>query len=297
MSLLRCLPALALVVLATGCVPVSTKPVAAAAPVSAPVATAPGADDRLTALAWMQSSIEYRLVAGQTWRSALPQLDRAIKTPTWDALPKEDRGDIAAIGLPPAVIVDIDSTVLDVTGGDADGVINGRPFDSAAWNQWAQQAAATAIPGALEFTRAAASRGVTVFYVTNRAPELAATTLDNLRKLGFPLADEHQLLTRGMSFEACQEAADNKNCRRHEIGKTHRVLLMFGDSLGDFVTIPVNSTEGRDQAVRPYLAWVGERWFALPNPVYGGWLKSLEGNDPTLPEADKRARLRTALHR
>jgi len=296
MSLRRCLPALALVALSTGCVPVSTKPEAAPAPVTAPVAAAPAADDRLTALAWMQASIEYRLVAGQTWRSALPSLDRAIKTPTWDALPKEDRGDAPATGLPPAVIVDIDSTILDVTGGDAEGVITGRPFDSVAWNQWAQQATATAIPGALEFARAAAARGVTLYYVTNRSPELAAATLNNLRKLGFPLVDEHQLLTRGLSFEACQEVGDNKSCRRRDIGKTHRVLLMFGDSLSDFVTVPANTQEGRDQAVRPYLAWVGERWFALPNPVYGGWLKSLEGNDPALPEADKRANVRATLH-
>ena len=296
MSLRRLPPALALVALLAGCVPVSTKPVATSSQASAPVVAAPAADDRLTALAWMQASIEYRLVAGQTWRSALLQLDRAIKTPAWDALPKEDRGDIPATGLPPAVIVDIDSTVLDVTGGDAEGVIAGWPFDSAAWNRWAQQASATPIPGALEFARAAAARGVTLYYVSNRGAELAAATLDNLRKRGFPLADDHQLLTKGMSFDGCQEEADNKNCRRRDIGKTHRVLLMFGDSLSDFVTIPANTKEGRDQAVRPYLAWVGERWFALPNPVYGGWLKSLEGNNPALPEADKRANLRAALH-
>lgn len=297
MSLHRCLPALALVVLAAGCVPVQTRPATATTPAAAPVATAPGADDRLTALAWMQASIEYRLVAGQTWRSALPALDRAIKTPTWDALPKEDRGEYPATGLPPAVIVDIDSTILDVTGGDAEGVIAGRSFEPAAWDAWAKQATATAIPGALEFSRAAAARGVTIFYVTNRSPEVTAATLDNLRKLGFPLADERQLLTRGLTFEACQEAGDNKNCRRRDIGRTHRVLLMFGDNLVDFVTIPANTAEGRDQAVRPYLAWVGERWFALPNPIYGSWLKSLEDNDPALPEADKRAKVRSALHR
>ncbi len=297
MSLRRLLPALALAVLLGGCQPLPTRPIAAA-PIEAPAATEPGplgADDRLNAVAWMQASIEYRLLAGQTWRSALLPLDRAIKTPAWDALPKEDRATLPA-GLPLAVIVDIDDTVLDVTGGDVIDLERGQPFDHARWNAWAAKASAPAIPGALEFARAAAARGVTLYYVTNRVPELAAATLANLRSLGFPVKDDTQLLTRGMHFDGCEEPGDSKACRRREVGKTHRVLLLFGDSLGDFVAPAANTTEGREQAVRPYLGWVGERWFALPNPVYGSWLRSLEGEAGDASQEAKRQRVRASLH-
>ena len=74
----------------------------------------PAPNDNLNAIAWMQTSVEFRLIAGQTWRGALVQLDKAIKTPGWDALTKEDRSTPAA-GLPKAIIVDIDETMLDNT--------------------------------------------------------------------------------------------------------------------------------------------------------------------------------------
>jgi len=81
------------------------------APATAPRATAPVSsdnppNDNLNAVAWMQTSVEFRLVSGQTFRSALVQLDKAIKTPAWDALPASEREN-PATGLAPAIIVDV----------------------------------------------------------------------------------------------------------------------------------------------------------------------------------------------
>ena len=66
--------------------------------------------------------------------------------------------------------------------------------------------------------------------------------------------------------------------------------MQVGDQLGDLVSIASNTPQGREQAVRPYLGWVGERWFVLPNPAYGSWEPALFDNDWTRPEAERRQR-------
>ena len=71
--------------------------------------------------------------------------------------------------------------------------------------------------------------------------------------------------------------------------------MQFGDQLGDVVTIVANTREGREQAVRPYLGWVGERWFILPNPSYGSWEPALFNNAWSQPEAERRQQKLDAL--
>ena len=78
-------------------------------------------------------------------------------------------------------------------------------------------------------------------------------------------------------------------------GRTHRVLMQVGDQLGDLVTIVANTPQGREDAARPYLGWVGERWFVLPNPTYGSWEPALFDNNWRQPEADRRAAKRATL--
>ena len=128
---------------------------ASAAPAPAPatevepaaaVLAGPAGNDNLNAVAWMQTSVEFRLIAGQTWRGALAQLDRAIKTPSWDALTKEDRA-TPATGLPLAIIVDVDETVLDNSPYQARLLRDGKFYDEFTWSEWVKEEAATAVPG------------------------------------------------------------------------------------------------------------------------------------------------------
>jgi acid phosphatase len=261
----------------------------ASAVVSAPTAVRGRlANDNLNAVAWMQTSVEFRLISGQTFRSALGQLDRAIKTPSWDALPQADR-DTPIADLPPAIIVDVDETVLDNTPYQARNVRDNRDFDDFSWNQWVQARAARPLPGALEFAKAANARGVTIFYISNRTSDQSAATIDNLRKVGFPIASDAQFLGLGTMVEGCESEGSEKGCRRKLVGRTHRVLMQFGDQVGDFVDIVANTPQGREQAMRPFLAWVGERWFVLPNPTYGSWESALFNNAWSRPAAERRA--------
>jgi len=272
----------------------ASTPTPAAAPVAA-VDTGPAASDEHNAAAWFQSSVEYRLVAGETWRSALVQLDKAIKTPDWDALAKDDR-ETPARGLPPAIIVDVDETVLDNSPYEVRLLRAGKKFDKDSSNQWVTEASAAAVPGAVEFLQAAAHRGVSIFYVSNRDLPQTAATVDNLRKQGFPLGDASQVLLHGTVVPGCEQVGSGKGCRRKLIGRTHRVLMLFGDQLGDLVTIAANTPEGRTQAIAPYLGWVGERWFVLPNPMYGSWLPALYDNKSELPDGERRRQILQHLH-
>lgn len=267
--------------------PVAVTPVAAAP-------AGPAANDNLNAVAWLQTSVEFRLIAGQTWRSALVQLDRAIKTPAWDALTKEDRI-TPMLGLPTAVIVDVDETVLDNSPYQARLLRDGQSYNEATWAEWVREEAAKPVPGAVEFARAAAARGVTIFYVSNRAQDLNDATVNNLRKLGFPIKDASQFLGLGTVVDGCESEGSEKGCRRQLVGRSHRVLLQIGDQIGDMVTIVANTPEGREQAVRPYLGWVGERWFVLPNPTYGSWEPALFNNAWSLPETERRQKKLDAL--
>ncbi len=274
----------------------TTETSAPAAAEASPASSAIPANDNLNAVAWMQTSVEYRLIAGQTWRGALVQLDRALKTPAWDALTKEDRDAPPAADMPPAVIVDVDETVLDNSPYQARLVRDGKSYDEFTWSQWVKEEAAKPIPGALEFARAAAARGVTIFYLSNRATDLGPATIGNLRKAGFPIKDDSQFLGLGTVVEGCEDQGSEKGCRRKSIGRSHRVLLQVGDQIGDLLTVQANTPEGRETAMRPYLGWVGERWFVLPNPSYGSWEPALFNNEWSQPEGERRRQKLGALH-
>jgi acid phosphatase len=295
MAIRPTLLALALLAALTGCATTSTRtPVATTPPPVAVVDTVP-ANDNLNAVLWQQGSVEYRLIAGQTWRSALAQLDKAIKTPDWDALPKDARDAGSVRGLPQAVIVDVDETMLDNSIYQARLVASGAGFDDATWDGWVHEQAATPVPGALEFARAAAARGVAIFYVSNRTAAQAEATRANLAALGFPSTEPERFLGLGTVVADCPGTGSDKACRRRLVGRTHRVLLQVGDQLGDFVSPAANTPAGREAAVRPYLSWVGERWFVLPNPTYGSWEPALFDNNWRQSEADRRAAKRATL--
>jgi 5'-nucleotidase (lipoprotein e(P4) family) len=228
-------------------------------------------DDRLNATLWMQASIEHELVFREVYHAAQAKLLEALADPAWDALPKGERTNDAAT-LPPAIIVDVDETVLDNTPFEARMIRDNSGFSDAAWSAWVEQRSARALPGALEFAKFAATHGVTVFYLTNRADTMTEATRENLRAQGFPLnAGEETVLGKGANTPGCVAQDGNKGCRRKLVAQQHRVLQMFGDQLGDFLDGADADDGTRSHLEQPYQAWFGERWFALPNPDYGSW--------------------------
>jgi len=184
--------------------------------------------------------------------------------------------------LPPAVIVDVDETVLDNSAYQVTNIARGRSYTPATWNEWALMGSAKALPGALAFLRYAESRGCEVFYITNREPRERASTLRNLDSLGFPFADEAHLLL--------MEGSSDKTERRARVRSTHEVVLLVGDQLRDFderfKDRSVNSGKDIVEAMADSLS----RYFVLlPNPMYGTYRDAVQGKGT---DAEKLARMR-----
>ena len=282
------LPAtLVVFVLLAGCATSKPQPaVVAPAPQAAPVVHV-AANDNLNAVAWSQTAIEHDLIYLQTYRDAESRLLAALKDRNWDALAKDDRV-APSKGLKPAVVLDIDETVLDNSPYQARLVRSGGEYNEADWAAWCQEEIARALPGVVEFTQFAAKHGIAVIYISNRAKDLDQVTLANLRKVGLPVSGPEAFLGLGTFVEGCEQVGTEKGCRRQQISQKYRVLMQFGDQIGDFVTVLANNAEGRRKAMAQYMDWVGSRWFVLPNTTYGSWEPALFNNDWSAPLEQRR---------
>lgn len=263
-----------------------------------PPATTPGAsvaaDDNLNAVLWVQRSAEYRATTLQTYRAAAAQLDAALADPGWDALvaaEREGRGP----GLKPAVVLDIDETVLDNSPYQARLVRDGAEYADPSWDAWVEERKARALPGVVDFARAANARGITLVYISNRAVHLGQATLDNLRAEGLPVDGDDVFLGLGTVVPGCEQHGSEKDCRRRLASRKYRVLMQFGDQLGDFLKIEDNSPAGRQALLDRHGDWFGNRWWMLPNPTYGSWEPALFDNQWSQPRPQRRAAKRAAL--
>jgi len=265
---------------------------AKAAPAAAPAASS--ADDNLNAVLWMQRSVEYRAATETVYRAAADKLDTALKQPNWDALVPDERGNPVK-GLKPAVVMDVDETVLDNSPYQARLVRDGKEYDEVTWDAWVAEKKAKPLPGVVDFAKAAQAKGITILYLSNRAVHLKEATLANLRSAGLPVADDQVFLGLGTVVEGCEQNGSEKNCRRLLAGRQYRVLMQFGDQLGDFVQVVANTPEGRDALLQQYHDWFGERWWMLPNPSYGSWEAMTFNNDFSQPRETRRQAKRAAL--
>ncbi|GAB2537397.1 5'-nucleotidase, lipoprotein e(P4) family [Rhodanobacter koreensis] len=280
--------ALVVCALLVGCATAPSHP-ATTTPQTQPPTTIPAiaANDNLNAVAWTQTAIEHDLIYLQTYRDAESRLLAALHDRQWDALGKADRT-TPIKGLKPAVVLDIDETVLDNSPYQARVIRSGGEFNEADWAAWCKEEQARAMPGAVEFTQFAAKHGIAVIYISNRAKDLDQATLANLRKAGFPVSGPEAFLGLGTVLDGCEQVGTEKGCRRQLIGQHYRVLMQFGDQIGDFVDVLANTADGRRKAVADYLPWIGTRWFVLPNPTYGSWEPALFNNDWSAPAQQRR---------
>ena len=252
------------------------------------------ADDNLNAVLWMQRSAEYQAVTQTIYRAAADKLDVALREKHWDALVPGERGN-AATGLPPAVIMDVDETVLDNSPYQARLVRDGKEFDDLSWDAWVAEKKAKPLPGVVDFAKAASAKGVTLLYLSNRAEHLQAATLANLKAAGLPVKDDSVFLGLGTFVKDCEQHGSEKNCRRRLAGQQYRVLMQFGDQLGDFAQIVANTPDGRAALLDEYADWFGERWWMLPNPTYGSWEPAVFNNAWDQPRPARRQAKRAAL--
>jgi 5'-nucleotidase (lipoprotein e(P4) family) len=230
----------------------------------------------LDATLWAQTAVEYDGVTRGAYRLAGAMMESALADSTWTAALTQARQAPAQYrDKPPAVVLDVDETVLDNSAYQARLIRENETYASESWHAWCREEQAGAVPGALDFTRRADSMGVQVIYLTNRDSTVEAATRDNLRKLGFPVEDAPDaVLTQGE-----KPGWEPKAPRREWVAERYRVLLLVGDNLGDFAAPVDTSLAVRRSVADRYERFWGTRWIALPNPQYGSWEGALFNYD------------------
>jgi acid phosphatase len=262
-----------------------------AGPAAAPVATPAGEPEASSpppvhevflGTLWVQTSAEYEALAEQAYAAAAARLEEALADPSWTAALEQEGADFSH--LPPAVILDVDETVLDNASFEAGLVVKNAEYSESLWEEWVRLEQATPVPGAKAFLEHAHEQGVTIFYVTNRSAGQEEATRANLLKEGFPIEESRDVVF----MKGENDWGSDKTTRRAEVAKTHRILLLFGDDLNDFVSgARAEAPEPRVDLARDHAGKWGHRWIVLPNPLYGSWEASLFGRNYALPTADK----------
>ena len=229
-------------------------------------------------IVWVKHAAEYDAITRQVYATATRDLPRFIDDPLWSALPQQKN----AATLPPAVILDVDETV--VSNVDFQLTFE-RPFENWKLEAWTSATPATPVQGVKEFVDEARRLGVTVFFVTNRPCEpqpgsddpcpQRQTTIEDIAEVGIETDASHVFLSeeRGWTRE--------KLSRRLHVARTHRVIMLIGDDYGDFVECsrakprapcrtPATAAS-RQQALDTYDHYWGNGWYVLPNPMHGSW--------------------------
>ncbi len=235
--------------------------------------------DQDLGLLWVKHAAEYDALSRQAYHSAERALPGFIANKTWTALPGQTNVEY----LPPAIIFDVDETVI--SGVDFQLSFE-RPITQVKLNNWNSENKAQAVKGFEQFASTARSAGVKLFFVTNRPCEeidgvddpcpYQTTVLNDIREAGFEtdldhvmLANEHPSWTKEKSY------------RFKTIAHTYRIIMLFGDDLGDFIpcmratpAVPCDvaaTATSRRQKVDRFAGYWGNGWYILPNPMHGSW--------------------------
>ena len=227
----------------------------------------------MLAVLYAQSSAEYEANNLQTYAGAKLALEKALANKNWTAAieQKEDFSE-----KPPAVILDIDETVLNNIPFQARSIIKGESYPNG-WVEWMLEEASTSVAGVYEFLKYADSKGIKIFYVTNRIAIAEEATRNNLKKLGLPFDSDRDVLL--MKNE--NGWTSDKVSRRELIAQDYRILLLIVDQLGDFISLE-EATAGMDsrkEIASKYEEMWGKKWFMITNPIYGRWEASIYNNE------------------
>jgi acid phosphatase len=239
--------------------------------------------ERDLGLLWVKHAAEFEATSRQVYQAAGRALEDFVADQSWSALPWQEDAE----GLRPAIIFDVDETVVS----NVDFQLGfERPFENRKLDEWSRSGPSTPIPGFAEFAHAARQAGVELFFVTNRPCEFIAgdpdpcpqqrTTIDDIAEAGIETDADHVLL----AYE--QEGwGKEKLVRRQLIAASHRVIMLIGDDLGDFIPCvrekpagpctEAATAESRRRAVERHADRWGHGWYVLPNPMHGSWTSQL----------------------
>jgi len=244
--------AFVLVLSFAGCRTAAPPPSLPGATPAPPAGTAPtAARAEPDSIRWVRDAAEYRAVVLQTYRIVTAQVER------------EAAGRAAGSW---AVVLDADETVLSNLTYQAERARAGLGYSTDSWAAWVRRREATPLPGAAAFLTRVRALGGKIAIVTNR--------------LGSECDDTIAVFTRdSLIYDAmlCRPngSPSDKNARFEavQLGKTAAsaapldVVAFVGDNIQDF---PGLTQKVKDAGEAGFVAF-GQRFFVLPNPMYGSW--------------------------
>ena len=244
--------ALILAVLVASCrtaAPPPAVPGATPAPPAVAASTATPAEP--DSIRWVRDAAEYRAAVLQTYRLVTAQVER------------EAAG--RAVGSW-AVVLDADETVISNLTYQVERARAGLGYSTESWAAWVRRREATPLPGAAAFLTRVRGLGGKIAIVTNR--------------LGSECDDTTAVFTRdALVYDAmlCRPngSPSDKNTRFDAVrGGTApgiatpvEVIACVGDNIQDF---PGLTQKVKDAGEAGFVAF-GQRFFVLPNPMYGSW--------------------------
>jgi len=227
--------------------------------------------------AWRQTAAERDMLYRQAFNIARDRIDSALR----------GRGRQRHGHRPPAVISDIDDTVLSSDTYWARLISAGKQaFDDEMWDAWVRENGPTATPGAVEFTRYAESKGVEIFYVSSRdqGPETQELAIANLRHAGLAYADDAHV-------NMLRESSD-KEPAQQAVAARHHVIAYLGDNLNDFRRrYYVDSVARRKALATEDAEHFGRDFILFPNNTDGHWMRAIFGESEPADTRAYRARM------
>ena len=230
-------------------------------------------------LNWVQRSAEYQALSMQAYHQAERDLPGFLADRSWTAQP----GQKNAHYLPTAIVFDVDETV--VSGAEFQLTVE-RPVTQAKLNAWHSGHEAQAVAGFARFASMARSAGVELFFISNRPCELIegnddpcpykTTIVNDIREAGVEVDAEHVWLANERPTWTKEKLA-----RREQLARTHRILMLIGDDLSDFIPCvretpaapctDAATADSRRRKVTEFSGYWGHGWYILPNPMHGSW--------------------------
>mgnify|MGYP001157379743 FL=1 len=202
---------------------------------------------------WQKYSAEYVALSHQAFNIAKDKLDKNLEK---------------NYSKKPAIIIDIDETILNNLPYNEMLIDSSKNFDHDSWSKWVNKKIATAIPGSLDFLNYANSRNIELIYLSNRKVENYNPTKENLISLGFPF-------NNGTLMLLMDETTD-KTKRRNSLSE-YEIIMLLGDNLSDFNSVFHKKTnKERIKNVDSLSHLFGEKFIVLPNLIYGAWEQGFE---------------------
>jgi len=237
---------------------------------------APSEQGSLLANVYTMTAAEYRACCRTIYAAAGYRLEELME----DADPPLVR---------PAVVMDLDQTVLDITSFQTFVYENELSYTPARWSVYEQVGVheVLLVPGAGEFIAKAEALGVSVVYLSNRNEANQEFTIAAIEQVGLNTDGIEERL-----YLKPTGASSDKSPRRDAISARYNVLMIFGDNLRDFSEVfkPARLDDGaatedylaaiqsRSDAVEDAVCHWGVDWFMLPNCMYGEWQKHVPDN-------------------